>query len=65
MECSWSWLRILIWKRRIIPSGEFAMINTFMVPRQKFRHPELAPWAVLDRYAAGEAAWPPGVPAGI
>ncbi len=46
-------------------SGEFAMINTFMVPRQNFRHPELSPRAVLDRYAAGEAAWPPGVPVGI
>ena len=46
-------------------SGEFAMINTFMVPRQNFRHPELSPWAVLERYAAGESALPPGVPAGV
>ena len=46
-------------------SGEFAMINTFMVPRQNFRHPELSPWSVLDRYAAGEAAWPPGIPVGV
>jgi hypothetical protein len=37
-------------------SGEFAMINTFMVPRQNFRHPEYAPWAVLDRYASGQSA---------
>ena len=37
-------------------SGEFAMINTFMVPRENFRHPEFAPWAALDRYAAGQSA---------
>ena len=40
-------------------SGEFAMINTFMVPRQNFRHPELTPWEVLSRYAAGKSALAP------
>ncbi len=45
-------------------SGKFAMINTFMVPRQNFRHPELTPWAVLGRYARGEPALPPESPPG-
>jgi hypothetical protein len=37
-------------------SGEFAMINTFMVPRSNFRHREFSPWEVLKRYAAGKSA---------
>ena len=45
-------------------SGEFAMINTFMVPRQNFRHPEFSPWEVLSRYAAGRSALPPEIPFG-
>lgn len=45
-------------------SGEFAMINTFMVPRQNFRHPEFSPWETLSRYAAGESALPPRFPPG-
>ena len=45
-------------------SGEFAMINTFMVPRQNFRHQEFSPWEVLSRYAAGRSALPPDIPLG-
>ena len=45
-------------------SGEFAMINTFMVPRQNFRHPEFSPWEVLSRFAAGQSALPPERPLG-
>ncbi len=45
-------------------SGEFAMINTFMVPRENFRHPEFSPWEVLSRYAAGESALSPEIPLG-
>ena len=37
-------------------SGRFAMINTFMVPRHNFRHPEFSPWEVLRRFGAGEPA---------
>ncbi len=45
-------------------SGEFAMINTFMVPRENFRHQEFSPWEVLSRYAAGNSALPPEIPMG-
>jgi len=45
-------------------SGEFAMINTFMVPRENFRHQEFSPWEVLSRYAAGKSALPPDIPLG-
>jgi len=45
-------------------SGEFAMINTFMVPRENFRHREFSPWEVLNRYAAGKSALPPDIPLG-
>jgi len=45
-------------------SGEFAMINTFMIPRQNFRHLEFSPWEVLSRYAAGKSALPPEIPLG-
>jgi len=45
-------------------AGEFAMINTFMVPRQNFRHQEFSPWEVLSRYAAGQSALPPEIPFG-
>ena len=45
-------------------SGEFAMINTFMVPRSNFRHKEFSPWEVLSRYAAGKSALPPDIPPG-
>jgi hypothetical protein len=45
-------------------SGEFAMINTFMVPRENFRHQEFSPWEVLSRYAAGKSALPPEIPLG-
>ena len=45
-------------------AGEFAMINTFMVPRQNFRHQEFSPWEVLSRYAAGKSALPPEIPIG-
>jgi hypothetical protein len=45
-------------------SGEFAMINTFMVPRQNFRHSEFSPWETLSRYAAGKSALPPDIPFG-
>jgi hypothetical protein len=45
-------------------SGEFAMINTFMVPRKNFRHREFSPWEVLSRYAAGRSALPPEIPIG-
>lgn len=45
-------------------SGEFAMINTFMVPRQNFRHLEFSPWETLTRYAAGKSALPPDIPFG-
>jgi hypothetical protein len=41
-------------------SGSFALINTFMVPRQNFRQPEYSPWEVLQRFGAGESALPPG-----
>jgi len=40
-------------------SGSFALINTFMVPRQNFRQPEYSPWEVLRRFSAGESALPP------
>ena len=40
-------------------SGSFALINTFMVPRQNFRQPEYSPWEVLQRFGAGESALPP------
>jgi hypothetical protein len=40
-------------------SGSFALINTFMVPRQNFRQPEYSPWEVLQRFSAGESALPP------
>ena len=45
-------------------SGEFAMINTFMVPRENFRHQEFSPWEVLSRYASGKSALPPEIPLG-
>jgi len=45
-------------------SGEFAMINTFMVPRENFRHQEFSPWEVLSRYASGKSALPPEFPLG-
>ena len=45
-------------------SGEFAMINTFMVPRENFRHAEFSPWETLSRYAAGKSALPPEIPFG-
>ncbi len=45
-------------------SGEFAMINTFMVPRENFRHQEFSPWEVLSRYAVGKSALPPEIPMG-
>lgn len=45
-------------------SGEFAMINTFMVPRQNFRHQEFSPWEVLRRFASGKSALPPEIPLG-
>jgi len=45
-------------------SGEFAMINTFMVPRTNFRHKEFSPWEVLNRYAHGKSALPPDIPLG-
>jgi len=45
-------------------SGEFAMINTFMVPRENFRHQEFSPWEVLSRYATGKSALPPKIPLG-
>jgi len=45
-------------------AGEFAMINTFMVPRENFRHQEFSPWAVLSRYAAGKSALSPEIPIG-
>lgn len=45
-------------------SGEFAMINTFMVPRENFRHQEFSPWEVLRRYAMGKSALPPEIPLG-
>ncbi len=37
-------------------SGRFAIINTFIVPRRNFRHPEFAPWEALRRFGAGESA---------
>ena len=43
-------------------SGEFAMINTFMVPRENFRHQEFSPWEVLSRYATGKSVLPPEIP---
>jgi hypothetical protein len=46
-------------------SGEFAMINTFMVPRRNFRHREFSPWEVLRRYAAGKSALSPEIPMGL
>jgi hypothetical protein len=46
-------------------SGEFAMINTFMVPRGNFRHQEFSPWEVLSRYAAGKSALAPEIPFGM
>jgi hypothetical protein len=45
-------------------SGEFAMINTFIVPRENFRHQEFSPWEVLSRYAAGKSALSPEIPMG-
>ena len=45
-------------------SGEFAMINTFMVPRTNFRHQEFSPWEVLNRYAHGKSALPPEISLG-
>jgi hypothetical protein len=45
-------------------SGEFAMINTFMVPRRNFRHEAFSPWEVLSRYAAGKSALRPDIPLG-
>ena len=45
-------------------SGEFAMINTFMVPRENFRHVEFSPWETLSRYAAGKSALAPDIPFG-
>ena len=45
-------------------SGEFAMINTFMVPRENFRHQEFSPWEVLSRYATGRSVLPPEIPLG-
>ena len=45
-------------------SGEFAMINTFIVPRKNFRHQEFTPWEVLGRYAAGKSALAPEIPLG-
>ena len=46
-------------------SGGLTLVSRFAVPWRNFRHPELSSRSVLDRYAAGEAAWPPGVPAGV
>ena len=45
-------------------SGESVMINTFMVPRTNFRHPEFSPREVLDRYAHGKPGLPPDMPLG-
>ena len=45
-------------------SGEFAMINTFMVPRRNFRHPEFTPWEVLSRFAAGKSTLAPEIARG-
>ena len=36
--------------------GRFATINTFIVPRRNFRHPEFTPWEALRRFGAGESA---------
>jgi hypothetical protein len=46
-------------------SGSFALINTFMVPRQNFRQPEYSPWEVLQRFSAGEFTLPPGAPTSV
>lgn len=35
--------------------GRFAIINTFIVPRRNFRHPEFTPWEALRRFGAGES----------
>jgi hypothetical protein len=40
------------------------MINTFMIPRENFRHLEFSPWEVLSRYASGQSALSPEVPLG-
>jgi hypothetical protein len=40
-------------------SGSFALINTFMVPRQNFRQSGYSPWEVLQRFSAGESSLPP------
>jgi hypothetical protein len=40
-------------------SGRFALINTFMVPRQNFRQPQYSPWEVLQRFSEGQSALPP------
>ena len=46
-------------------AGEFAIINTFMVPRENFRHQEFTPWEVLGRFAAGAPALSPEIPLGV
>jgi hypothetical protein len=39
-------------------SGSFALINTFMVPRQNFRQPEYSPWEALQRFGEGKSTLP-------
>jgi hypothetical protein len=39
-------------------SGSFALINTFMVPRQNFRQPQYSPWAALQRFSEGKSTLP-------
>jgi 3-deoxy-D-manno-oct-2-ulosonic acid (Kdo) hydroxylase len=39
-------------------SGSFALINTFMVPRQNFRQPQYSPWEVLRHFSMGEPTLP-------
>ena len=39
-------------------SGSFALINTFMVPRQNFRQPQYSPWEALRHFSMGESTLP-------
>jgi hypothetical protein len=48
-----SWLVFADMAGHACESGRFAIINTFMVPRRNFRHPELSPWEVLRRFGEG------------
>ena len=50
-----SWLVFADMAGHACESGRFAMINTFMVPRRNFRHPEFSPWEVLRRFGEGES----------